>query len=366
MEWNLNKYNFISNFELKKGKASKIKMERDHKFDILRIFAMLMIIIHHCTVNDFGLQRILRENLKPYSNKQIIILIFMNSMNIIGVNLFFLISGYFRIKLSVKKFLNIILQLYIVCDFVTLIGIYKQKIKYNVNTLLKIVNPIKDYWYISCYIGLMFFSTLLNKAIDEISFKESKNFYLQSLFFFSIYSFLFDGGIYIGGGYSLIWAIILYLIGGMIKKFNIKSKFGIIIYFFCAIMNAVLVYLSYNGSIILFNAWKIFKYNEVFIFLQSVGLFTFTNYINVKIKNKHFIYFIDFLASSTLMTYLLHSTCWLTYFRRMPIQYLLNASYFLVTIIILPIYAFFIFTICSFISFSYKKIIKKIKNVLKF
>jgi surface polysaccharide O-acyltransferase-like enzyme len=324
-----------------------------------------MIIIHHCTINDLGLQRILRTNFKPYSNKQIIILIFINSTNIIGVNLFFLISGYFRINFTVKKFLNIILQLFVVCDFVTLIGIYKQKIKYNVNTLLKIVNPIKDYWYISCYIGLMFFSTLLNKAIDEISFKESKNFYLQSLFFFSIYSFLFDG-ICIGGGYSLIWAIILYLIGGMIKKFNIKSKFGIIIYFFCTIMNVILVYSLYNGSLILFNALQIFKYNEVFIFLQSIGLFTFANYINLKIKNNHLIYFINFLASSTLMTYLLHSTCWLTYFRRMPIQYLLDASYFWMTILILPFYAFFIFIICSFISFSYKNIIKIIKNALKF
>ena len=363
MKWNINEYNFISNYELRKGKESEIKKERNHKYDILRIFAMLMIIIHHCTINDFGLQRILRENLKLYSKKQILILIFMNSINIIGVNLFFLISGYFRIKVSVKKFINIILQLYVVCDLVILIGIYNQKIKYNANTLLKIVNPIKDYWYISCYIGLMFFSTVLNKAIDEISFKESKNFYLQSLFFFSIYSFLNDGGINIGGGYSLIWAIILYLIGGMIKKFNIKSKFGFIIYFFCAIMNVILVYSLYYGSLILFNAWQIFKYNETFIFLQSLGLFTFTNYIDLKIKNNHCIYFIDFLASSTLMTYLLHSSCWLTYFRKMPIQYLLHASYFWVIILILPFYAFFIFIICSFISFLYKKIIKKIKNI---
>ena len=33
---------------------------RDMRIDVLRILAMLGIIMHHCIINDFGLQSILK------------------------------------------------------------------------------------------------------------------------------------------------------------------------------------------------------------------------------------------------------------------------------------------------------------------
>ena len=33
---------------------------RDLRIDLLRVIVMLGIIIHHCIINDFGLQNILR------------------------------------------------------------------------------------------------------------------------------------------------------------------------------------------------------------------------------------------------------------------------------------------------------------------
>lgn len=40
--------------------VSQIK-ERDSRIDIVRVIAMLCIVMHHCIVNDFGLQQILKR-----------------------------------------------------------------------------------------------------------------------------------------------------------------------------------------------------------------------------------------------------------------------------------------------------------------
>lgn len=69
--------------------VSQIK-ERDSRIDIVRVIAMLCIVMHHCIVNDFGLQQILkRGGAGGYSNIQIIMLIIGNTVVIVEVNIFF-------------------------------------------------------------------------------------------------------------------------------------------------------------------------------------------------------------------------------------------------------------------------------------
>ena len=75
--------------------------KRDLSIDILRIFSMLFIIIHHCVINDFGLQSMLKENtLTRFGN----LLIVANAIVVVGVNLFFLMSGYCKIHFTWKKY----------------------------------------------------------------------------------------------------------------------------------------------------------------------------------------------------------------------------------------------------------------------
>lgn len=70
------------------------KKERDSRIDLVRVIAMLCIVMHHCIVNDFGLQQILRGGgAGGYNNIQIIMLIVGNAIVIVGVNIFFFIIG---------------------------------------------------------------------------------------------------------------------------------------------------------------------------------------------------------------------------------------------------------------------------------
>ena len=334
--------------------------KRNYYFDILRIIAMLMIIIHHITINDFGLQSYLNGTGVILSSKQALILMVINSFVIIGVNLFFLVSGYFKIKFNLKKLISLILEVYIIFDIVTIIGILLKFVPFNKDTILNLLFPFDLYWFLAAYVGLMVISPYLNKVIEYIK-KEDKKIIIAIVLLFSLYAYRHDNGLVINGGYSLIWAIIMYVLGGLINKFELKQKKGIIIYFFTGILFSLFVILFYKLGKPQ-KAWDLYKYNNIFILLESIGLFIWVNSWNFKLENKKVIKIITFLATNTLMVYLLHSTCWLTILRKLPIIKLLNIGQFKIGILILPLYAFVIYIICSLVSILYNISIQKIIN----
>lgn len=343
------------------------KTERDFKFDLLRIIAMLMVIIHHVVINDFGLVNVLNGTSTILSNNQIIVLIVINAFCIIGVNLFFLLSGYFKIRFSFKKLINILLQVFIVYNIVNIIGILTNHLEFTNDLLIKMLNPFDQYWFVTTYVGLFILSIVLNKAIELITLDEAKVFVVLSIILFSLYGFLFGNGLVINGGYSLIFATILYLIGGIFNKYNYKLKknVGLFIFVICAIVNSILIYKLYKNGPLTDNiyAWNLYKYNNIFVMLQSLGLFVFFNSINMKIRNNFIIKIISLLSTNTLITYLLHSTCWLVVFRRIPVEYLLSIGKFKFGIMFLPEYALGIFVICSVIGLIYKNTLQKIINI---
>ena len=331
---------------------------RNYNFDILRIIAMLMIIIHHITVNDFGLQKYLVTNEILLSNKQTIILMFINSLAIIGVNIFFLISGYFKINLSKKKILNLVICIYLLFGIVTLSGIILGYVSLSKETLINVINPFGLYWFLLVYLIITILSPILNKIIENVKEKEAKQFFILVILVFSIYSNYNDASILIGGGYSLIWGCILYILGGFINKFKIKESKGLLYYFILVTINTLISYLLYKSN--RFDlAWNQFKYNNIIIFLESICIFIWFNSIKKQITKSKII---TFFASSTLITYLLHSTCWLTILRNYPIKTLINHNLFYLGVLFLPIYALIIYFVCSIVSLLYDKTIKVLIN----
>ena len=332
--------------------------KRNYTFDILRVLAMLMIIIHHVTINDFGLQKYLVTNEIILSNKQTLILIIINSLVVIGVNIFFLLSGYFKINLTKKKILNIIICIYLIFGIVTVIGLSLGFVQFNKETIINLINPFGLYWFLLAYLIITILSPIFNLLIKNITKKQAIYFLIIVVLFFSIYSNYRDDVLHINRGYSLIWGSILYLLGGFINKFKIKNKYAIYVYFLLAIINSIIIYILFKLH--RFDlAWQQYSYNNILVFFESISLFIWFNSINKKINKTKII---TFFASSTLVTYLLHSTCWLTILRNYPIKVLVINNHFKLGIILLPLYAIFIYFICSIISLLYDKTVKLLIN----
>lgn len=334
--------------------------KRNYYFDILRIIAMAMVITHHIIINDFGLQQNLNGIKTISSNKQLLVLMIINSFAIIGVNLFFLVSGYFKIKLNIKKLISLIIEVYIIYNIVTAIGILTNHVPFDDNTIHNLLFPFDLYWFLSAYVGLMIISPFLNKMIENIT-KEDKKIIILAILLFSLYAYKHDNGLVINGGYSLIWAIIMYIVGGLINKFKIKNKKGIFIYIIGATLLSSIAYIIYktgNPS----KTWGLYKYNNILILIESLGIFIWVNSWNFKINSKIIINLITFLGKNTLVVYLLHSTCWLTIIRKFPVSKVLNMGYFKLGIILLPIYVLIIYVVCALISLLYNKSIQKVIN----
>ncbi len=318
---------------------------RNIKFDSLRFLAMLMIIFHHCIINDFGLQRELCSNINLLSISEIQTLGFFNSFVLIGVNIFFLLSGYFQIKFSWNKFLHIILQTFFIYGVVTFIGIITGNVTLNTDVIKNILDPIDLYWYIMTYLLLMLVSPLLNIIVEHINKDHFRLYILGILIVCGGYGFLHDVNLHINRGYSFLMAMALYLIGAGIHKFDLKGFYNknLFVFLACGIFNSLI----FCGFIVLDmrqEAWNLFAYNNPLILLESIFLLLFVKGMSNNRFEKY--KWISALSKSTLTVYLLHSTCWLTKLRHIPMELLIQEFGFWIALIMLPVYAIFIYLIC--------------------
>ena len=145
-----------------------MQRERQNNIELCRVCVMLFIVIHHCIVSGLGLNETLNDGGENFSSATICLII-MKAFVIVSVNVFFLISGYFGIKLrtqKIKKLLEEVLfysvAIYAVC---VLLGAEKLTLK---NILKYTILSINNYWFVIVYLALMFISPALNYAVDYL------------------------------------------------------------------------------------------------------------------------------------------------------------------------------------------------------
>lgn len=328
--------------------------KRKTNLDYLRILAMMFIILHHCIVNDFGLQDLLKNHMYVGEQKinEVIVLGFLNSCVVVGVNIFFLLSGYLEIRFKWKKIISLVIKIYIIYWLIAVSGLLTGHLIIDFEFIKNILDPLDMYWFIMTYILLYFASPLLNMIVESISVKSSKKYFIGICLICFIYGFFIDARLHILNGYSFLMAIILYIMGGIIRRWEvrIKNKVSFLAYFLCAMANTIVVILCYvcgKGN----YAWKMYSYNNLLIVIESVALlFIFLNKKQckeMKIINK--------FATGTITVYLLHSTCWLSQMRYLPIEYLINLKGFYFAVLLLPLYALMIYSVCIIFDCMYNK-----------
>ena len=136
-----------------------MKKERNSSIEVLRILAMLGIVIMHTNgpVMERGLET-------GFVWTQI-----ENGIFNAGVSIFVLISGYFGIRRSTKKLIELESTVIFYAVLSAIVGYW-----FGSESLLNIIKafiPISTncYWFISCYILLVIFSPYINKSIDLMS-----------------------------------------------------------------------------------------------------------------------------------------------------------------------------------------------------
>ena len=343
---------------------------RDTRIDALRILAMLFIIMHHCIINDFGLQNFLRydtptvELIAPLK----VLLILANAFVIVGVNLFFLMSGYCRIRPKVRNLVKLIVKVYLIFWIIELCGILAGRVDASRETLIVMLDPFDLYWFIGTYIVLFLTSPLLNALVEKMDLKLFRIYLVCFFLIFCVYGVLIeDNCLHLNNGYSYLMAACLYVLGSGLRKF--RSDLKLLNFSSGKYLAAYAVFCLATGCLAMVfyrlhryaAAWHCYAYNSPLVVLASLALLlAFLNTRREFRPNSA----LRVLPRSTITTYLCHSTCWLTALRSYPIVWLGSRVGYLVPFLLLPAWAFLIYAVCTVADTVYEKTLGRLGNAL--
>lgn len=209
------------------------KSNRNYGIDLLRIFAMFMILLLHILGQGGVIDAVSNDPLKFNLAWLLEVGAFC------CVNCYALISGYVGYGRDFK-FTNIIM-LWLRVIFYT-VGITAVFAFIRPETLAaensgdkffliseswdRAIFPVSEsmYWYFSAYVFCYFFTPILNKAVQALEGKQLKSTLFMIIALISIPE-LYTGHAVFGSesGYSGLWLIVLYILGAYMKKYNSLS-----------------------------------------------------------------------------------------------------------------------------------------------
>lgn len=283
------------------------KYNRESNWEVLRILAMIMIIMHHFALHSgfsFG------DNV---TINKLVVDIF-SAFGKLGVVLFIIISGYFydKTEFKIKKIVSLMLKVWIYAILGLMVGIVFQSNNLNFTNVIKSIMPITFglYWFASCYVLIYIFSPFMKKVIELFNKKELKILITIMVILWSFIAIIPKTKTY---NNEFIFLIVIYFIGAFIKKYNVNllnNKQRLIGIGFCiSIMIAIMFIFEFlaiktpvfNKAIRHFNN----LHSPIVLFL---AILIFNVFKEIKIPKSKVV---NLIASSTFGIYLIHDNIFL-------------------------------------------------------
>lgn len=269
-----------------------VQLGRKSNIELLRIVAMTMILVGHFIGHGIGLYPPQEEN-ATYDILRHLVFPYCAC----GVNLFFMISGFFRIKTNTRSIFNFILTMLFwgIVNMVLLVLIgHEITIK---NILFEIFFPISNspYWFMQVYFLLMICAPLINVGIDNMALNDYRKF-MVIFTVVTVYSCGIGHNIANTNGATFLQAVYMYCLAALIRRDNaifVKFKAGyyLIAYFIIVSIGAIGLYTTHILSFT--------SYNSVINILAATALFLF--FCKLQFHNK----IINSISTATLGCYLL-------------------------------------------------------------
>lgn len=318
-------------------------MQRNSNFELLRIFAMILIVAYH-----YG-----RHGIYTFDNADLSInkffISFLKIGGQFGVSLFVLITGYFLINKKFKSFR--VIKLIVDTWYYSLLGLLFAVIVLNQISSEEIIKSLfpmifERYWFVTSYLLLLVFSPFLNLWIKNLS-----NTQFKSLLFLFVFIWGFVRTIFmVELNYSnFIWFIVLYMTGAYIniyyKQFKLSWKnylvISLLLYLFIIVIVYIYDVLAVNDDIYNYYSSYFVKITSLPLFISAVNLFL----VSVKypsFKNNT----INNISTNIFSVYLIHDN---DLFRNYMWREIFSTPTYQHTILL---YLHIVFTIASILLFS--------------
>lgn len=282
------------------------KTERASNFELCRLACMFYIVVYHLLIHNLDVTGSL------YCNRAV------TTIFKIGVPVFVMISGYFKIKASVRGFLSIVTQVVFYSLLADILCYFVFKEPLCTSNIIATFFPVTktQYWFVGTYLLLYILSPFINKFLDSVSRKEFCT-YLVTISLLVCYGggiMNVEGQNY--GDRSILTFVFLYSIGRFVKVHenyvvekapklvrNPWAIYSTLMFFFFVLVSFLPSFLP-RGINFFAHA-----YNTIGLTLFSV-IFLYC-FKTLKIQKR----WINAFAKSTFAIYLIHGNNIVTYHR---------------------------------------------------
>lgn len=284
-----------------------MKKDRDSRFELLRIFAMLMIVMHHYVCHgNFDLPVSLQLN------KIIVECAYWGGK--VGINLFVLITGYWMIKSQwrVRKIFELWGQIFFYSVATTVVFACFGQVELSAGNVIKAVFPILfcRHNYTTTYMMLYTLVPFINIFINSLKKKQLDTLIITLFIILSVMPTFM--GIY--GGWTnnansyLLWMIFVYIVGARIRLYGRKRS--VKLWLSLAALSIAIIWglTVICGELQFIDTYYIAAMvNGIPIFISSIIIFKVFDSITIGHSK-----IINTVAKSTLAVYLIHDD---VYFR---------------------------------------------------
>jgi len=200
---------------------------RNYGIDALRLWSMLLIVMLHVLGQGGVLANADGVSFRVSWLVEIIAYC--------AVNCYALVSGYVGYTEEERpyrysKYLKLWLQVVCYSFGMTLAAFILRPDVIDLKTLICSLFPVATchYWYFTAYTALFFFIPSLNRMLRAHSERQLNGLVFLILVLFSVYTILSAAigtdPFKLGGGYSMLWLMSLYIVGAWLKKCGIVQR----------------------------------------------------------------------------------------------------------------------------------------------
>lgn len=275
--------------------ASSAKSARQSNMELLRIISMVLVLLLHLN----GLT-ISTQWFDPSSALGMSIL-GVQSLTMVAVNCFILLSGYFTIRPTVVGFAKLYLWWLAYSIISMIVGIATEQYNFSWSLINDLLNPFTSrQWFVKTYMLLYLLSPIFNSAVEMLN-RRGLSISLSVILIADCCLGWIDNGALGFGQYGLLHMITIYLLGAYIRRYglpihrltlNRRRTVDIALYLSCSL---ILTIIAIN------QGWKsAFVYNSLWVIIASVAMFDLFDSIHFHSDR------VNRIATSAFSVYLLH------------------------------------------------------------
>ena len=341
---------------------------RNSSVEFLKVIAIFLIMVAHVTQTLSEKTNLLNIPLSTATEdiQSIILMIFLQGGGL-GNAIFFICSAWFLIdnnKFARKKAFSLLATVWnvsiLIFCFYLLIGNHD----ITTNEIIRQIFPttFANNWYMTCYIIFLFTYPWLNRLITIINQKQLLRMVLFSSFLWIFMCYLLKNDPFFSSK-LMLW-IAIYLLIAYLKLYCnsivTSKRIGVIL--------IVVGIIGYIGQVVITNYVGLY----LFSFFSNKVLYWNTNYcpfhimialgsLIVALKSNFESKCINYIASLSMLAYLIHENIlFRTYTRPLIWEYLYRTYTFDYVVLLDLVYAFVLFIIVVIISALYKETIQKL------